>query len=144
MWRCGNISTSRKHQQGGRQPAQVTPLQRDWMRVPNLKFWSTRQRGVEAGRAHHCNGVPPPYAQQRGHLISLMTRLNQYIELAELDIQGGTTNGSNTPPIKNLAQQRVSTPNPTIQFLTEITTQYGLHLQQLQPRSNRASDLYTF
>jgi hypothetical protein len=24
------------------------------MRVPNVKFWNARQRGVEAGRAHRC------------------------------------------------------------------------------------------
>ena len=28
------------------------------MRVPNVKFWSARQRGGgEAGRAHHCKAV---------------------------------------------------------------------------------------
>ena len=33
---------------------QLVATRRDWMRVPNLKIWSARQRGVEAGRAHHC------------------------------------------------------------------------------------------
>ena len=34
---------------------QLVAIRRDWMRVPNLKSRSARQRGGgEAGRAHHC------------------------------------------------------------------------------------------
>jgi hypothetical protein len=34
---------------------QLVATKRDWMRVPNLKSRSARQRGGEAGRAHHCS-----------------------------------------------------------------------------------------
>ena len=34
---------------------QLVEIKRDWMRVPNLKFWSfSLKGGVEAGRAHSC------------------------------------------------------------------------------------------
>ena len=33
---------------------QLVATRRDWMRVPNLKIWSPRQRGVEAGHEQSC------------------------------------------------------------------------------------------
>ena len=47
------ISLAAKHT-ASLQLLQLVATRRDWMRVPNLKILSPRQRGVEAGRAHHC------------------------------------------------------------------------------------------
>ena len=43
------------------------------MRVPNVKFWSARQRGVEVGRAHRCRAGYNDVADGGRRKLSVVT-----------------------------------------------------------------------